>query len=239
LSVDVLGSFKKDAVSIGVNGPTDPFGRPRDIFLGGPTRQVLTAIISDNTSVMAVTKYEVDKLKLYAGYERIEFANPSDPQTAFTDVAGDFICQNCNIDPATAKPGTVLGPVFNGTNINNRFYNTHRITQLAWVGARYALTDSLNISGAFYHEWQNDFIGGSVVNQSAVNPTGFTCSQVSTVSSRCQGTRDSASVLLDWKFAPKWDTYLAQLYSRNTGGLDNGFLQRDVWSTTAGVRFRW
>jgi hypothetical protein len=55
----------------------------------------------------------------------------------------------------------------------------------------------------------------------------------------CAGTLDAVSVLLDWKFAPKWDTYLGTLYSRNNGGLDSGFLAKDSLSTTAGLRFRW
>jgi hypothetical protein len=44
---------------------------------------------------------------------------------------------------------------------------------------------------------------------------------------------------LDWRFAPKWDTYIGTLYSRLHGGLDSGFLAKDDWSTTGGVRFRW
>jgi hypothetical protein len=45
--------------------------------------------------------------------------------------------------------------------------------------------------------------------------------------------------LVDWRFAPKWEAYLGQLYNRLNGGIDNGALQHDVWSTTGGVRFRW
>jgi predicted porin len=232
LSADVIGGWKKDAVSLGngLVGQTDQFGNPININFTAPGFNTLGSVISNNTAVMTVAKYQVDRLKLYAGWEWIQFANPSDPFTVpfsgFNDIAGDFLCVGCQ--------------TINGTNITSNFYNVHKILQLAWVGARYSLTDSLDLSAAYYHESQNDFSGGGlVVNQRAVNPVGFTCAQVSTVSSRCQGTKDSAALLLDWKFAPKWDTYIGTNYARNSGGDLNGYLQKDVWSATGGLRFRW
>jgi predicted porin len=177
---------------------------------------------------MAVAKYQVDRWRLYAGYERIEFANPSDPQTAFTDIAGDFLCANCT---------SALGLINNGTNINNVFYNVHKIDQLAWFGAKYSLTDSLDVTAAYYHEWQNDFSGG-IPKQNTVGPK-LTCAESSTSNGQCAGTKDTVSVLLDWKFAPKWDTYIGVSYNANTGGDTNGYLQKQEFSTTGGLRFRW
>ncbi len=234
LSADVIGAWKNDAVSLGngLAGPLDQFGHPLTPNVGGigAAGQTLSSVISTNESIMTVAKYTVDRWKFYAGWQWIHFANPSDPFVAsgsgFTDIAGDFLCVNCQS--------------INGTNITSNFYTFEKILQLAWVGARYSLTDSLDVTGAYYHEWQNDFSGGvHVVNQAAVNPTGFTCVQVSTVSSKCQGTKDTVALLADWKFAPKWDTYLGTQYNRNTGGDLNGYLQKDVWSVTGGLRFRW
>ena len=54
--------------------------------------QTYTATISDNTNVMALAKYTNGPLKLYAGYEWMQFAPPSDKQTSFTDIAGNFVC---------------------------------------------------------------------------------------------------------------------------------------------------
>jgi predicted porin len=228
LSTDVIGSYRKDAVSLGngLSGPLNQFGQPLNPFQGGigTAGQTLGAVISNNTAVMFTAKYQVDRLRLYAGYEWIQFANPSDPTTAFTDIAGDFLCAGCQ--------------AINGTNINNTFYNFHKIDQFAWVGAKYALTDSLDVTAAYYREWQNDFSGGGVITNVTGQP-GFTCAAVSTVSSKCQGARDAASLVFDWRFAPKWDTYIGVLYNRDSGGDDSGYLQKDVWSTTAGVRFRW
>jgi hypothetical protein len=44
--------------------------------------------------------------------------------------------------------------------------------------------------------------------------------------------------MLDWKFAPKWDTYIGTFYSEDNGGAEAGFLAHSNLATTAGVRFR-
>jgi hypothetical protein len=58
--------------------------------------------------VMLLAKYVDGPLKLYAGYEQIRFMAPSDPQTAFTDIAGTFLCQGCdafnNTNPSRLRP---------------------------------------------------------------------------------------------------------------------------------------
>jgi hypothetical protein len=45
--------------------------------------------------------------------------------------------------------------------------------------------------------------------------------------------------MIDWQFAPKWDTYIGTMYTDLNGGLDAGYLSRSNWATTAGVRLRW
>jgi predicted porin len=225
LSGDVVGAWRKDAVSLGTDlvGPVNQFGMP--INAATSTSETASATISNNTTVTAAAKYTVDRLRLYAGYEWIQFTNPSDPTTDFTDIAGDQFC--------TGACGTTTG-----TTISNTAYNFHRITQVAWFGGRYGLTDSLDLSAAYYHVWQNDYSGGAKNANQAAEPE-LTCSQSSTSSSKCAGTQDSVSLVLDWKFSPKWDTYIGTMYSRNTGGIDNGFLSSNTWETTAGLRFRW
>ena len=110
LSIDVLGAYEVDAVnwstlftSVGGVGPTLASGYPSAVaFLG--TNAGLKATISNNTSGMIAAKYSFGSwgdpappivgkappppsgpngipLTLYAGYEYIQFANPSDPQT--------------------------------------------------------------------------------------------------------------------------------------------------------------
>jgi predicted porin len=231
-SADVTGVYRKDAVSLGSQlvGTVDANGYPTNVNSGfaanGNYSQFMQATISNNTTVMATAKYSVDRLKLYAGYEWIQFQNPSDSVSSFTDIAGDYLCAGCQIKPGTKG----AGQLFNGTNISNTAYNVAQIRQLAWFGGRYSVTDSLDVAAAYYHIWQNNYASGANVALCAASNTG---------ASSCAGTIDAVSALVDWKFAPKWDTYLATLYSRNTGGLDSGYLARDSWATTAGLRFRW
>ena len=49
---------------------------------------------------------------------------------------------------------------------------------------------------------------------------------------------DAASVVLDWRFLPKWDWYIGMMYSVADGGIANGDITRNNLATTSGVRFR-
>jgi predicted porin len=101
LSLDAIYNHVTDAVAIALAGnPLGPAGNPLPPFLP----QVLTATISDNTSVMLLARYTNGPLKLYAGYEWIEFAPPSDPQTAFTVLRGTFFA--VAVPPSTTRTST-------------------------------------------------------------------------------------------------------------------------------------
>jgi predicted porin len=224
LSTDVVAGQSKDAVAVAVVGPTDAAGHPVKIFAPGFANASMSATLSDNTNVMVDAKYTVDQLKLYAGWEWVQQKNPSDPFTVlhdgFTDIAGDFVCLQCTL--------------INGTTINSTASNGgNKIFQIAWFGGTYALTPKLDLTAAYYHEWQNDFSGG------AKNAAGGTCALATTALNSCAGTLDAVSAVLVWRLAPKWATYIGTLYSRLSGGLNSGFLAPDNWATTGGVRFRW
>jgi predicted porin len=223
LAVDAIYDYNRDAVNITLNGaPTNALGAPTGTMLP----QTLTATISNNTSVMALAKYTLGKLKLYAGYEWMQFAPPSDPFTdpgsGFIDLAGDSICFGCAAGIA-------------GSNINSTAYSASagfkdRLLQVFWAGARYSVTDSVDIVSAYYHYDQNNFAAGAAniaaCNNLPASKNGF-----------CAGTMDAASGLIDWRFAPKWDTYIGTVFSQFNGGLANGYLARNNLVTTAGVRF--
>jgi predicted porin len=146
LSFDAIYSHVTDSVALALApGTNDAFGMPVAPFLP----QTLAATISDNTAAMFVAKYTTGPLKLYAGYEHIRYAAPSDPQTAFTDIAGAFLCAGCQ--------------AFNNTNINNAAYGVNglgnKILQIMWIGTKYAVRDELDVIGAYYHYIQNSFFG--------------------------------------------------------------------------------
>jgi predicted porin len=215
LSVDAAGGYSKDAVNetVGFGVLGNGLGDPNS------TAGTVTATISNNTSAIVGAKYTIDRLKLYAGYEWIQLAAPSDTITSFTDING-----------------YQFGPGIPGTKVTS-FGSIDKVLQFAWVGARYSVTDSVDVAAAYYHLSQNDFSGG--LGSTSAGNLKQTCAQSATAMSSCSGTQDAVSALIDWKFAPKWDTYLGTSYTKLKGGLDNGFLADSNWTTTAGIRFRW
>ena len=223
LSVDAIYSSVRDAVAVTLTGnPTSADGLPIAPF----TPQFLTATISNDASVMALAKYTNGHLNLYGGYEWIQYAPPSDPQTSFTDIAGDTIT---GLAASTASPNGL-------TAINNVAFTAgcaagtvchDKILQVMWAGAKYAVTDNLDVIGAYYHYAQNNFFA---------NGPNVGCS--SSAHSQCSGTFDAVSAVIDWKFAAKWDTYIGFMFSQVNGGLANGYLQRNNIDPTAGLRFR-
>jgi predicted porin len=216
LSVDAIYSYVRDSVSVSLAGaPTDANGVPLPPFLP----QTLTATISDNQAVMLVAKYTNGPLKLYAGYENIRYMAPSDPQTAFTDIAGDFLCLACN--------------AINNTNINNTAFGVNglgdKILQVMWVGGKYALTENLDVIAAYYHYIQNSFFGTAAGGPAPCSTAAH---------AQCAGTFDAISAAIDWRFAPKWDVYFGAMFTQVNGGLANSFIQPNNFASTAGLRFR-
>jgi predicted porin len=215
LAVDAIYSYVRDSVSLALApGSNDANGVPIPPFLP----QSLTATISDNEAVMLVAKYTNGPLKLYAGYEHIRYMAPSDPQTAFTDIGGNFVCLGCQ--------------AFNNTNINNTAFGVNglgnKTLHVMWAGAKYAVTENLDVIGAYYHYIQNNFFG---------TPTGpAPCS--GREHPQCAGTFDGISAAIDWRFAPKWDLYFGVMFTQVNGGLAYGFLQSSNIAPTAGLRFR-
>lgn len=215
LSVDAIYSFVRDSTGLSLApGSNDASGTPIPPFLP----QTLTATISDNTAAMFVARYTSGPLKLYAGYEHIQYAAPSDPQVAFTDIGGTFICQGCT--------------AINNTNINNAAFGVNglgnKILQVMWVGTKYAVRDDLDVMAGYYHYIQDSFFG---------TPSGpAPCSGPE--HAQCAGTFDAISAAIDWRFAPKWDVYLGAMFSQVNGGLASGFFKRSNVDPTMGLRFR-
>jgi hypothetical protein len=98
-----------------------------------------------------------------------------------------------------------------------------------WVGAKYAVTDNLDVIGAYYHYIQNSFYGTIAAGPSPCSGTQHP---------QCAGTLHAVSGAIDWRFAPKWDLYFGAMFSQVNGGLAFGFLKHNNIDPTVGVRFR-
>jgi hypothetical protein len=262
LSLDVIGTFEKDAVNLSMMypGQATPLGWPTTF----PADAAIKATLSNQTAFMALAKYSFGSFAsaappplvakgeitppppptpvftLYAGYEWIQFANPSDPQTVFRNDGFLFTNQNGTASGGSALKGTMI-PI-NGTTINNNAFNancgrgvgcTDEVFQVMWTGAKYGITKDLDVIGAAYHYIQNQYVigfkPGTAVASTCSTPTTF---------SQCAGWMNMASLVFDWRFLPKWDAYIGTFYSAAFGGIANGDIARNNLATTAGVRFR-
>jgi predicted porin len=205
LSLDAVGSYVQNAVSIALAGNTFPAGLP----------QALTATLSDDSSMMLLAKFIKGLVKLFAGYEYIQYAPPSNafaPRTGFKDTAGDFICAGC--------------VAINNTNINSTAFNAgDKMLHVFWIGINYTVKTDLEVMADYYHYDQPTFgVPGS-------------CTAAATPAT-CHGTFDALSVAVDWQFAKKFDTYAGLMFSPVHGGLANGYLNRSTIDPTVGLRFR-
>jgi predicted porin len=196
-SLDFLGGKIDDAVSAGILSQAQLAAASATATAVSAGNGLIAATVSDNTVFSVGARYVIGPWKFWGGYEHIDFANPNNPLNPGAFVTGGFIA------------GAV-----NNTNFTN-----DKILQTAWVGARYSILPSLDITGAYYHEWQNSFGTGAVAG----------CTDAR--SSQCSGTLDAVSLVVDWRFAKHIDMYAGVMWSQVQNGLANGFLQANGAAT--------
>ena len=103
--------------------------------LGYSVSNSLAATISDNTAYALMASYRIDPFKLFAGYERIKYANPDRPLSAGFNDIGDY----------------VLAFVTNNAYIVSKTLNVY------WTGVRYTVLPDLDLTLAYYGYQQNAY----------------------------------------------------------------------------------
>jgi predicted porin len=163
------------------------------------------------------------KLTLYFGYQRAEFANPTD----------------LVIPGQTTIGGYVLGIV------NNNAYVTDRILETWWAGAKYDLPANWSIIAAYYRLDQNHYLRGtaSATEQTQTGTACFAAARVAvgtrlTPPLQCTGELNMGSFVVDYTFNKYFDIYSGVNYSEITGGLSSGFIHNDSWLFMSGARLR-
>jgi predicted porin len=138
LAVDAYYSWINDAVSASSLTAAQVTQLPK---LGFSVGNSLAATISNNTAVAVLASYKVAPLplKLYAGYEHIQYANPT------TDVAAG---------------GSGLGG-YTLAFVNNAAYPNDKKLHVYWGGARYSVLQNLDVTAAYYGYRQNAYGTGS------------------------------------------------------------------------------
>jgi predicted porin len=190
-SIDFVGGKIFDSVGIGSSALSQAL-LTTCVNTFGSVMGCVPATVSDNTVFSVGARYTIGPWKLFGGYEHINYSNPNNP-----------------LNPGSIVQGTYIAPAPNNTN-----FTTDKVLQTAWFGVRYAITPALDITGAYYHEWQNSFVNAS-------NPTG-TCNTAAATS--CSGTLDAVSLVVDWRFAKHVDVFAGVMWSQVNNGLASGFL---------------
>jgi predicted porin len=196
-SFDAVASKVRDAVSLSNFGE---FPLPAGVSVDN-----LKATLSNNTSGVIMLRYKLRTVTFYGGFEVIRFENPSDtyPQ-GFTTLGGY----------------TVLSG-----DVNSTQYDIAKILRVSWLGVRVAVRDDLDVAGAVYHYWQNNF-------------NTDTCTNGGTSSSKCAGTLDAVSIMADYRVTKRLDAYAGVMWSQVTGGLASGYLHSQNIGPTVGLRFQ-
>jgi len=196
-SFEAIASKVRDAVSLS-NYAVSPL--PTGVSVDN-----LKATLSNNTSGVIMLRYRYRAVTFYGGFEVIEFQNPSDayPQ-GFTTLGG-----------YTVLPGAV----------NTTEYDLAKILRIAWIGAKVAVRDDLDVAAAVYHYNQNNY-------------NTATCTNGGLSSSKCAGTLDAASAMVDYRVTKRLDAYAGLMWSRVAGGLASGYLNFQNVGPTVGLRFQ-
>lgn len=143
-----LGGFSVDAIWDEVKGAVaaSPLTAAQNLAHPG----TLAAVISDNTAWSVQAKYAWRRAKLYAGWERIDYANPAHPLRAGVETLGGYTL----------------------SVVNNSAFNIDKVLQISWAGLRYAVTPKLDLTGAYYRYDQNSYKAGGCSNASAASCRG-------------------------------------------------------------------
>jgi predicted porin len=103
--------------------------------LGYSVSNSLAATISDNTAYALMALYKIDPFKLFAGYERIKYANPTTPLSAGFNDIGDYVL----------------------AFVTNNAYNKSKTVNVYWTGVRYTVIPHLDLTAAYYGYNQNAY----------------------------------------------------------------------------------
>jgi predicted porin len=157
-SVDAYYSHQWDAVSAASLSAAQvallPTLAPAGSF--SPTNS-LASTISDNSTFAILALYNFGAPKVYAGYERIRYSNPSTPlEAGFDDIGG-----------------------YKLAFVNNAAFPNDKKLDVYWVGGKYTLISKLDLTAAYYGIHQNSY--GIGANAGCDTNKAATCSGTETV----------------------------------------------------------
>jgi predicted porin len=224
LSLDAIGSFAKDAVSLSsFSGSNIKCLTPAycsiniDNQVFNPN-DVLKATLSNNIGLALLAKYKWNQWGFYGGYLYARLMNPSDDHLdGFQTIAeGIFV-----------PSGYLKKSVYTNDAITANAYNVQRVNITYWGGARYAFRPDLDLAFGYYFQSQNDY------NTAACKGFGPLIS-----SNKCAGGQQGVSALIDWRPWKRVEFYAGVMRTSVFGGVANGFNHTVNWDPAAGIRVR-
>ena len=148
-SIDAYFGHVRDAIAVAALSAAQVADLPG---LGFSPSNSLTATISDNTTYGIMALYNFGAPKIYAGYEHIQFANPTTPLAAgFDDIGG-----------------------YKLAFVNNAAFPNDKNLQVFWAGAKYTVLSKLDLTAAYYGYKQNSY--GIGKNAGCATNVAGTCS---------------------------------------------------------------
>ena len=148
-SIDAYYAHINDAVSASALSAAQLAMLPA---MGLAPDKSLAATISDNTAFGIMANYSFGAPKVFAGYEHIRYANPTDPLESGADDIGGY------------KLAVV----------NNAAFPNDKILQVYWAGVKFAVNSSFDLTAAYYGYSQNAY--GSDANAGCSTTKSGTCS---------------------------------------------------------------
>jgi predicted porin len=148
-SIDAYFGHVRDAIAVAALSAAQVADLPG---LGFSPSNSLAATISDNTTYGIMALYNFGAPKIYAGYEHIQFANPTTPLAAgFDDIGG-----------------------YKLAFVNNAAFPNDKSLQVFWAGAKYTVLSKLDLTAAYYGYKQNSY--GIGKNAGCATNVAGTCS---------------------------------------------------------------
>jgi len=135
-SIDAYYAHINDAVSASALSAAQLAMLPA---MGLAPDKSLAATISDNTAFGVMANYSFGAPKVFAGYEHIRYANPTDPlESGFDDIGG-----------------------YKLAFVNNTAFPNDKILQVYWAGVKFAVNSSFDLTAAYYGYSQNAYGSGA------------------------------------------------------------------------------
>jgi hypothetical protein len=197
----------------------------------------LKATLSNNTGVELLAKYKWGPVTLSGGWLWWQQANPSDDYLNGFETLGGY-----SVPATIVTTNKAIAKLFPTAWTNTTAYNKIRVVNVPFIGAKYAISSQLDVTGAFYYEKQNNYNSSTTpcayAKTSFVQANGNVLNVIRENSSACAGTQYALSAMIDYRPLKRVDLYAGVMFSNVYGGLANGFLATQNIAPTAGLRVK-